>query len=224
MKNNWQVFLIFIVSINKTICGDCNCENSNNSQNDNLKDNYLHSFAVMNMDHLYYGVPFYGSGDQVYFNYSEDYPCKCEKIPEATNPNENLIKECKTKSNKLKKIKKKKNLKKKQSNINIEDNEIELKKLEEIYKIEKNKPISKLNVNNTKQIKLVPTPPKKIIKKLTVKYSDSGPKQEIVKVKNNAVAKEEVNPYLSDIDKYFSNILEDSRTDFIEALSKTRNK
>lgn len=219
MKLNWIVFLGVLLTRNIYLCNNCDCANTNEVAKENFNDNYLHSFAVMNMDHLYYGVPFYGSGDQVYFHYSDDYPCKCENIPTAEKPSEELIIDCKSK--KMKNVKKKTyNLKKNDSYAKIEDNEIELKKLEEQYQIEKKMPVSVLKPYLIKDTNLFA--PKKIVKKLTVKYVKSRPKKELKNIKNNAKSDVSNSPYLSEIDKYFGNILDDSKTDFIDALSKAQ--
>jgi hypothetical protein len=202
------VFLTFILLVHFCVSTECDCCRKEGEENPNFDSNnsYLHSYAVMNMDHLYYGIPFYGSSDDMYFQYSDDYPCKCNREEAAINCKENEEK----KSNKMKK-----NLRKAEEKVknpvtisNLNENGLPPKSDEKLVKkdvkVEKSKEIKGNEIKKLEKIYKVE------------KTSENKPKTNLIEEN----LKKSSADYLSQIDNYYGNILKDSDKDFEEGVNK----
>lgn len=223
MKVNMLFSLVFLILT--PLCLSCECSDQPTDPTSNK--NFLHSFAVMNLDHLYYGVPFYGSTDHVYFHYSEDFPCNCNNLTIAKNTTQILLNETidkNMKGNTSRKLKKtqqevKKNLRKNEERTNKYKYDIELKALEEIYQRERNSTASDKMFKNTSllpsQNKTKNSPEIKFIEKETQTTGNS------LEQKNDSSDEIINNKYLSEIDQYYENILQDSVSDFEDAIKRT---
>jgi|LauGreDrversion4_2_1035121.scaffolds.fasta_scaffold211844_1 hypothetical protein len=217
--------LVFLILT--PLCLSCDCSDQQIDPTSNK--NFLHSFAVMNMDHLYYGVPFYGSTDHVYFHYSEDFPCHCNNLTIAKNTTDILLNETIIniqKGNTSRKLKKtqpavKKNLRKNEEETKKSKYDVELKALEEIYQRERNSTTSIKMFNNTStsllpsQNKTKNTPEIKFIEKESQTTGNS------LELKNDSSDEIVNNKYISEIDQYYENILQDSVSDFEDAIKRT---
>jgi hypothetical protein len=95
----------------------------------------------------------------------------------------------------------------------------ELKALEEIYKKERNTPTSDKMFNNTS---LLPSQ-NKTMKSPEIKFIEKeSQSSEISNEQTNDSSDETVNnKYLSEIDQYYENILQDSLPDFEDAIKRT---
>ena len=131
MKWNVWSYLVLILMIKLAYSEKCKCEDTRKNVEMKQKTNFLKSYAVMNLDHLYYGVPFFSSGNQVYFHNSQDYPCKCKKIKNAKMLSKKLVSKF---EKKMKKAEKNQTIVEK----NVKNDENHLEKLEEIFLGEKN--------------------------------------------------------------------------------------
>lgn len=228
MKVNMLFSLIFLILTPLYL--SCDCSDQLNDVTSNKS--FLHSFAIMNMDHLYYGVPFYGSPDHVYFHYSEDFPCKCENLTISKNVTANITDENKHNlsietgktSRKLKttKIENKKNLRNNEEKMKKSySDENELKSLEDIYQKERNRTIADKMFNNATSVQKnlnKKTPEIKFIEK------ESPITVDLTEGKNESIDETMSNKYLFDIDNYYENLLKDSVSDFEDALKHTLRK